>query len=119
VARGLVMIGIIMLISSSAGAQTIIAEAEYFLAYHDEGGTAIYIKTCTAASGGLAVEGFDWTGDWIELSVTIPDAGSYADSLRAAGLITVESETESTVFGGAPGGGDLVSTFNLLGLGIG
>lgn len=118
-ARKLVVIGIILLISSSAGAQSIIAEAEYYLTYYNAGGTTIYVTSCSGASGGLAVEGFDWTGDWIEVSVTIPDAGAYADSLRAAGLITIESEVQSTVLGGGPGGGDLVSTFNLVGLGIG
>jgi hypothetical protein len=114
-----VVIGIIMLISSSASAQSIIVEAENYLTYYNAGGTTIYVTSCSAASGGLAIEGFDWTGDWIEYAVNIPVAGAYADSVRAAGLIAVESEFQSTIFGGAPGGGNLVSTFNMLGLGIG
>jgi len=96
-----------------------VLEAEDFVAFHDEGGVSIYIASCAAASGGFAVEGFDTIGDWIELSLTIPDAGSFADTLRSAGLLTEESEIKATYIGAGPGGADLSSTYHTLGLGIG
>ncbi|MFH1312610.1 MAG: hypothetical protein ABIJ00_05225 [Candidatus Eisenbacteria bacterium] len=117
--RMLAIISFIVLMCSAACAQSIMVEAEHYITFYNAGGTTIYVTTCSAASGGLAVEGFDWTGDWIELVVNIPLAGSYADSIRAAGLLSTASEFQSTVINGKPGGGDLVSTFNIIGLGIG
>jgi hypothetical protein len=117
--RVFAIIGLVILFFATAHAQSIVVEAELYVDYHNEGGTTIYVTTCSGASGGLAVEGFDWTGDWIELTLTIPEAGSYADSLRSAGLTSIASEIHSTILGGAPGGGDLTSVFNTVGLGIG
>jgi hypothetical protein len=115
----LAIISLIILLCSAASAQSIMVEAENYITFYNAGGTTIYVTNCSGASGGLAVEGFDWTGDWIELVVNIPLAGSYADSIRAAGLVSIASEFQSRVINGKPGGGDFLSTFNIVGLGIG
>ena len=118
-ARALAIIVLTILMFSAANAQTITVEAELYVTYYNAGGTTIYVTSCSGASGGLAVEGFDWTGDWIEVVLNIPEAGSYADTLRSAGVASVESEIHSTIINGDPGGGDLNSVFNMVGLGIG
>jgi hypothetical protein len=118
-ARLLVVAVILAALSSSAVAQSIIIEAESFVASHDEGGTAIYITSCGAASGGKAVEGYDYVGDWIEVVLNVGSAGSFTDSLQSAGLYLEESDHQSTVFGAGPVGEDLISTFHTIGEGIG
>jgi hypothetical protein len=117
--RVIAIIGLVVLTFATANAQTIVVEAENYVTFSNKGGTTIYVTSCSGASGGLAVEGFDWVGDWIEVVVNIPEAGSYADSLRSAGLLSIASEIQSTVLNGEPGGGDHISTFNMVGLGIG
>jgi len=117
--RMLAIISLIILLCSSASAQSVVVEAENYVTFYNAGGTTIYVTTCSGASGGLAVDGFDWIGDWIELVVNIPLAGSYADSIQSAGLVSIASEFQSTVIDGKPGGGDFLSTFNIVGLGIG
>ena len=113
---GLILIALLCL---SAHAQTIIVEAESYIAHHDEGGNAIYRASCSGASGGEVVEGFDFPGDWIEMILNVPDNGSFADSLRSGGLLNAESDLQSTVFGAGPSGEDLVSAFHTVGQGIG
>lgn len=109
----------IMLLVAVACAQAIIVEAESYVASNNTGGTVIYVTSCSGASGGMAVEGFDTPGEWIEVVVNVPAAGSYADSIRSAGLLNYESDLESTTFGSGPGGTDLTSAYHTLGLGIG
>jgi hypothetical protein len=99
-------------------AQAMIIEAESYSAWHDEGGNTIGVVSCSAASGGQAVEGFDYPGDWIELVLTLGNNGSYADILRSAGVTGITSTLQSTVYGCGPSGGDLVSSFTTLGEGI-
>jgi hypothetical protein len=109
---------VVCVLPVAAAAQGIVIEAETFVATHDEGGSGIYITSCSAASGGLAVEGFDYPGDWIEVSLHVDANGSYADVLRSAGLYGLESTLAATVYGCGPYGEDLVSAFSTLGLGI-
>lgn len=109
----------IILLASAAGGQAIIVEAESYVASNDIGGTVIYVTSCSGASGGQAVEGFDTPGEWIEVVVNVPAAGSYADSIRSAGLLNYESDLQSTIFCGGPVGTDLTSAYHTLGLGIG
>jgi len=108
----------ICLAAGTACAQGILVEAETFLSYHNEGGSIPYVVSCSAASNGLAVEGFDYPGDWIEVTLTAWN-GSFVDSLRSAGLPDSASTIMTTVFGAAPGGGDLSSVFSTYGMGIG
>ena len=100
-------------------AHEITLEAEDYVNSFDAGGTAIYNTACSGASGGYAVEGFDWPGDWIEVVLTIPELGAYADTLRSAGLYGYESDMRITIMGGAEGGGDINSYYSPIGLGIG
>jgi len=116
--RLLLVMGLVCLVTGAAYAQDIIIDAETFHAYHDEGGTMIYLVSCGAAHGGIAVEGFDYPGDWIEVTLTIEN-GSFTDNLRSAGLTDSVSALRATVFGAGPGGSDLISDFSTYGLGIG
>ena len=109
----------ITLLASVVCAQAIIVEAESYVASNDIGGIVIYVTACSGASGGRAVEGFDTPGEWIEVVVNVPVAGSYADSIRSAGLLNYESDLGSTIFSGGPGGTDLNSAYHTLGMGIG
>jgi hypothetical protein len=109
----------IALLSFSASAESIWVEAETYTASHDAGGLAIYVTGCTGASGGLAVEGFDYPGDWIELKLTVAENGAFVDSLRSGGVLAVESDLRCTVASAGPGGEDIVSVYNTLGYGVG
>jgi hypothetical protein len=116
--RWLLLVGLACLVAGTAHTQPIILEAEDFTASHDEGGAVIQWVTCTAASGGKAVEGLDYPGDWIELTLVIWN-GSFCDSIRSAGLTDSASTLTSLVFGAGPAGGDLTSVYSTYGLGIG
>jgi hypothetical protein len=109
---------LVCVLGGAAVAGDIIVEAEAYLASHNEGGAPIQKVTCGAASGGEAVEGFDYPGDWIEVTVTIGN-GSFTDKIRSAGLFDSTSLHQSTVYGAGPAGDDLISHFTTYGLGIG
>ncbi len=109
----------ITLLPACVCAHEIVLEAEDYVNSFDAGGTAIYSTTCSGASGGYAVEGFDFPGDWIEVTLTIPELGAYADTLRSAGLYGYDSDMRITIMAGAPGGGDIESYYSPVGLGIG
>jgi hypothetical protein len=117
-ARLLLFVGLALLLLVSA-AQAIIVEAESYVASYNAGGSAIYVVSCSAASGGLAVEGFDTPGDWIEVALNVPEIYGYADSLRSAGESGLQSDIRITVFGADPNGGDVLSYYHTLGQGIG
>lgn len=116
--RLLLVVGLVCFATGAAHAQGIIVEAETFTAYHNEGGNSIQWVDCDAASGGRAVEGFDYPGDWIEVTLTIWN-GSFTDKIRSAGLFDSTSSIRSTILGAGPGGVDLNSFFDTYGLGIG
>ena len=79
------VLSISVFLASFASAAPIIVEAEDYVSSHNEGGEPITVTSCGGASGGYAVEGYDSTGDWIELRVTLAVAGTYEDILRSAG----------------------------------
>jgi hypothetical protein len=116
--RILTMMAVAVLATTAASA-SVLVEAESFVASYNAGGTSIYVVSCSGASGGYAVEGFDTDGEWIEMMVTIPETYGYADSMRSAGLATAESDIAMTIFGAYPGGSDLASSYHTVGLGIG
>jgi hypothetical protein len=118
-ARLLLALIFIALLSSSAGAESIWVEAEAYTASFDAGGLAIYITGCSGASGGMAVEGFDYPGDWIELKLTVGESGAFVDSLRSGGLLNAESDIRATIYGAGTVGDDLVSDFHTYGYGVG
>ena len=95
-----------------------IIEAEGFVASHNVGGDPIVEVSCGAASGGKAVEGFDYPGDWIEVVLVMDANGSFADTLRSAGLLDSVCTHRATIYGCGPSGEDLVSSFQTVGLGI-
>ena len=80
------------LITSPAFADTIVLEAENYVASYNAGGYPIYVTYCSGASGGYAVDGYDTVGDWIELKVVLDLAGAYDDTLRSAGELYVFSQ---------------------------
>jgi hypothetical protein len=100
-------------------AHDITIEAESYTASFDAGGNSIYTAYCSGASGTYAVEGFDTTGDWIEVTITTPEVGAYADTLRSAGTYGMYSSIRITIFNAGQGGGDVVSEYEVLGRGIG
>jgi len=118
-ARLLLVLIFIALLSFTASAESIWVEAETYTASFDAGGLTIYVTGCSGASGGMAVEGFDFPGDWIELKLTIPENGAFTDSLRSGGMSTVVSDLRCTVSRAGPLGEDLVSDYSTLGYGIG
>lgn len=75
------------LLVSAAFADTIILEAEDYVASYNAGGDPIYVTYCSGASGGYAVDGYDTAGDYIELRVVLDMAAEYDDTLRSAGLL--------------------------------
>lgn len=110
---------LIPLVCLQANAQAIVVEGESYVASHNEGGDPISVVGCAAASGGQAVEGFDFPGDWIEVVLGIAENGAFTDRLRSGGDAGEESDIRSTVFGADPLGQDLVSVFHTVGMGIG
>lgn len=106
------------LAASWAGAAPLVLEAEDYIASYDAGGVSIHVTSCSGASGGLAVEGYDHIGDWIELRVTLPESGAYADMFRSAGDDLVYSDHTATI---RVEGGNTVasSTYQTMGMGVG
>lgn len=117
--KSLLVLLALFLVPASSYAHDIALEAEDYTNSFNTGGEAIYTTACSGASGGYAVEGFDFPGDWIEVSLTISELGAYADTLRSAGLYGYESDMRITIMNGAQGGGDLMSYYAPVGLGIG
>lgn len=115
----LMMCTLMVVLCASANAQPIILEAESYIASHDEGGAAIYMTACSAASGGLAIEGFDFPGDWIEVELPLGENKSMACRIRSGGDVGVATDLQSTVFEAGPIGEDLVSPYPTQGVGIG
>ncbi len=114
----MLVLSIMALTASAAYAVPIILEAEDYVGSFNVGGNPIYVTTCSGASGGLAVEGYDYIGDYIELRVEIPQAGDYDDILRSGGELYVFSEHFATyrIDGGST---FAFATFSTMGLGIG
>jgi hypothetical protein len=118
-ARLLLALIFIALLSSTAAAESIWVEAEAYTASHNVGGLSIYVTGCSGASGGMAVEGFDSPGEWIELKLTVPENGTFTDSLRSGGLLNEQSDIRATIYGAGAVGDDLVSDFHTIGYGVG
>jgi hypothetical protein len=114
----LVVLAVAVLAATAASA-AVKVEAESYVASYNIGGNGIGIVSCSAASGGYAVEGFDVVGEWIEMMVTIPETYGYADTLRSAGEYGVESDIAMAIFSAYPGGGDVSSAYHTVGEGIG
>jgi hypothetical protein len=114
-----VVVVLIALACAPAYAASILIEAETFSAYNDLGGIMIYKPTCSGASGGMAADGIDVPGEWIEVQLSVAETGAYADSLRSAGNLNQESDLQITIFAGGIGGTDITSAYHTIGSGIG
>lgn len=108
----------IALAASAAHAAPIILEAEDYVSAWNMGGDPIYITLCSGASGGYAVEGYDYIGDFIELRVVLPRAGQYDDILRSGGELYEFSEHFAR-FRRENGGTITFTTYSTMGMGIG
>ena len=115
----LLFLVVVILLAATTASHAITVEAENLVGSFNAGGDDIYVIACSGASGGMAVEGVDTAGDWIEIMVAVTDTYGYADSLRSAGNLNQQSNLALTIFGGAPGGADVTSDYHPIGLGIG
>ena len=117
--RMLVVLVAVGLLPACTSAHDITVEAESYTTFYDVGGDPLTRTYCSAASGGEAVEGFDWVGEWIEVTLSTPEVGAYADTLRSAGLYGIQSDVRIIIYGAGQGGETLVSYYTPVGLGIG
>jgi len=62
-------------------------EAEDCTAWGDLGGVSIFVGHCWGASGGKAVKGMDYPGDWITIPVTLGENTCLSDSLQDRGQL--------------------------------
>ncbi len=84
----LALLAVVTAIPAIASPQRIRIEAEHYVASHNVGGGQIIRGACNhGASGGLAIEGLDWSGDWVEYLLTLADGFCFVDSLRSAGRV--------------------------------
>jgi hypothetical protein len=61
---------------------------DYIDWYDDEAGSMLMrSERCSQASGSYMVKGLDYPGEWIEVPVTIDEAGTYELTLRYAALV--------------------------------
>ncbi len=100
-------------------ASAVSLEAEDYAAFHEAGGALITVVSCSAARGGLAVDGLDVPGDYLEWPLTLTHPLVFRDSLRSAGAIGL-TRRYAVLFlpaaGGAPVAGDTLTTVQGLGV---
>jgi hypothetical protein len=73
--------------AAAGTAEAMQLEAEDYVAALDVGGNPIGIVGCSAARGGLAVDGVDYAGDYLEWSLSLTRTFVFRDSLRSAGAV--------------------------------
>lgn len=114
----LLIISALALAAAPACALPIFLEAEDYITSYNAGGVSIYVTSCSGASGGLAVEGYDYPGDWIEMRVALTEGGAYEDWFRSAGDDLVASDHRVTIR--VEGEGDIAASgYHTVGMGIG
>ena len=115
---GLLVLAILVLLAHSACAVPVFLEAENYISSYNAGGVSIYVTSCSGASGGLAVEGYDYPGDWIELRVVLPQGGAYEDWFRSGGDDLAASDHKVTIR--VEGEGNMASSgYHTVGMGVG
>jgi hypothetical protein len=114
--RALCLVALVLLVAApSLAFADIELEVEDMIGSHNIGGAAIVIRGCSAASQGVAVEGWDTDGEWIDLRLELTTAACFTNSVRSAGMpggtrtfavyfkldsnTTVSSDTLTTVEG--------------------
>ena len=114
----LVALPVLAVLTAPAPAAPILLEAEAYISSHNAGGTSIYVTACSGASGGLAVEGYDYPGDYIEMRVMLPEGGAYADRFRSAGEDLTSTDHAVTIR--VEGGPEVATSgYHTVGMGIG
>jgi hypothetical protein len=93
---GWILVGICMLAGLSCGTdkasnpnpdpEAFSVEAESFTVKNNVGGEDIELEYCAGASGQYVVTGIDVEGEWIEIRVSVPEAGLYDVTLRYQAL---------------------------------
>jgi hypothetical protein len=96
-------------------------EGELYYAYgsNNEGGLPIHVTACSGASEGHYADGIDYSGDWIELAIDLPEAICYAASIRFQGPVGAEHALRLTMLDTGNGGPDLSAEFSFVGAGVG
>jgi hypothetical protein len=61
-------------------------EGESYIVSNSTGGDGFGLAYCSRASGQYVVTGLDAEGEWIEMVVTVPEAGLYDVNLRYQAL---------------------------------
>jgi len=84
-----VLLGLLFSTADPSVAQDIRLEAENFIDSQDNGLESIVIVPCDLASGGLAVDGVDATGDRIVLDLPLDTRFCFQSGIRSAGDITL------------------------------
>ena len=97
---------------------SITVEMEDFLTFYDDGGSKSGIVTCSGASGGKAVEGFDVVGDYMTFQVSFEVPGRYSAALRQAAPYGAHNQVEMSLEGAGPDGSDQEALFDIEGEGI-
>ncbi|HVP15394.1 MAG TPA: hypothetical protein VMS88_07605 [Terriglobales bacterium] len=85
-ALGFVLLVTLTIPGVAAATDTVPLEAESYTASQNTGGTSIVTVACGAARGGLAVDGVDHEGDYIQWNLSLPSSFVFRDSLRSAGF---------------------------------
>ncbi len=64
-------------------------ELESYTAWYDDEAGSMLLRSqeCSQASASFMVKGLDYPGEWIEVPVTITEAGTYELTLRYAALV--------------------------------
>ena len=75
-------------IVTAAVSQTLRIEAEEVYSASDLGGLGVVVRGCSAASGGMAVDGLDRVGEWIKIHVELDTGICFVDAIRSAGSTT-------------------------------
>jgi hypothetical protein len=100
---GILVLALIALLAApGARAQTVVdVEAEDYTSADNIGGYDIQSVICSGASGGMAADGIDIVGEWIQLLVPFPKAGCYRIEVAFQGYPDQENAfTASLVSGG-------------------
>ena len=63
--------------SGAPAAVEVWVEAESYQAWNENGGDLIHVGFCDSASAQFCTDGVDKAGDWIQLSLDLPEAGDY------------------------------------------
>ena len=95
-------------------------DAEAMNRFHDLGGIPIIRKACDDASGGVAIEGLDLDGEYLEFDLELFEPWCFTDSLRCAGALDGNWEFRVEFINaeeGQPGARDWVPS--VVGRGIG